>query len=151
MKTSGFKPALIYGCELIGLHWYRNLGEMAHGLEKGYASIAYCNPGRMLGHCFALLAMEWAPVVALVLGWRSPGVMICGLVMLAAAVATTILVSRWTRWSVWPGLFFPIGALVTAGLLLRSCWLGVRRGGAMWRGTVYTRQQLDAGRRVWIP
>ena len=38
---------------------------MAHGAEKAYASAARCSLARVLLLCIVLVAMEWAPLVAL--------------------------------------------------------------------------------------
>jgi hypothetical protein len=108
--------------------------------------------------CFVLLAMEWAPLVALAAcatGFQPvrqiPGLLWSGVAMLAAAVASSVILARWSKSRLLPSLLFPLAAIVAAGIVLRSGWLGYRRGGIMWRGTLYPNDQLLAGRRLKIP
>ena len=65
LKQSGARSCLVNAHSLLGLHWYRTLPEMAHGAEKAYASAARCSLARVLVLCIVLVAMEWAPLVAL--------------------------------------------------------------------------------------
>ena len=123
---------------------------MAHGAEKAYASVARCSLARVLVFCAVLVGMECAPLVALA-AWRIPGLFWSGLAMLTAAVGSSTILTRWTKSRLLPGLCFPFAAFVSAGLMLRSGWLGYRRGGIVWRGTLYPKDQLLAGRRLKIP
>jgi hypothetical protein len=50
-----------------------------------------------------------------------------------------------------PALLFPFAALLAASIMLRSGWLGFRRGGVVWRGTLYGKDELRAGRRLRLP
>jgi hypothetical protein len=71
--------------------------------------------------------------------------------MLSAAVGCAVILARWSKSRLLPALFSPLAAIVAAGLMLRSGWLGYRRGGIVWRGTLYPKDQLLAGRRLKIP
>jgi hypothetical protein len=122
---------------------------MAHGAEKAYASAARCSLARVVMLCLVLVSMEWSPLVALA-AWQIRGLLWSGLAMLAAALGSSLILARWSRCSWLPSLFFPLAALVSAGIMLRSGWLGYRRGGIMWRGTLYGKDQLLAGRRLRI-
>ena len=158
LKQSGARSCLVNAHSLLGLHWYRTLQEMAHGAEKAYASAACCNLARMLLLCLVLVGMEWAPLVALAscaIRFQSlrpiAGLLWPGLAMLAAAVGSSVILARWSKRRLLPALFFPLAAVVAAGVMLRSGWLGYRRGGIVWRGTLYPKDQLLAGRRLRIP
>jgi hypothetical protein len=150
LKDSGARCCLVNGHGLLGLHWYRTLAEMAGGAEKAYASLARCSMLRVVAFSAALVAMECAPLAALAC-WRVPGLLWSGLAMLAAAVGSYAIIARWLKARLLPGLLFPLAAIVSAGVMLRSGWLGFRRGGVMWRGTLYTSDQLIAGRRLRLP
>jgi len=47
-----------------------------------------------------------------------------------------------------PALLAPLTAVVSAVGVLRAAALGRRRGGVMWRGTLYPHDALRAGRRL---
>ena len=70
--------------------------------------------------------------------------------MLAAAVASGVIVARWSTTRLLPTLLAPFAALLAAGIMVRSGWLGCCRGGIVWRGTLYRKDQLLAGRRLRI-
>jgi cellulose synthase/poly-beta-1,6-N-acetylglucosamine synthase-like glycosyltransferase len=150
LKQSGARSWLVNGQGLFGLYWYRSLSEMANGAEKAYASAAGCSLLRVLIMSVVIVALEWSPLVALAF-WRIPGFLWMGLAMLAAAMASSAVLARWTRTSWLPALLFPLAAVMSAAIVLRSGWLGYRRGGIVWRGTLYTKKQLLAGRRLRIP
>ena len=102
--------------------------------------------------------MEWVPLVALAscgTGFQPvrpiPGLLWSGVAMLAAAVGSSVILARWSKSRLLPALLFPFAAIVAAGIMLRSGWLGYRRGGVVWRGTLYPKDQLLAGRRLKIP
>jgi cellulose synthase/poly-beta-1,6-N-acetylglucosamine synthase-like glycosyltransferase len=150
MKRSGFRSCLVNAARLVGVHWYRSLGEMARGAEKGYASMGHCSVLRMLLVTAFSVAMEVAPLAAfLPVGhW---GMLPAGLTMLAAAVFSNAIILRWARRPIWPGLLFPLAAVVGAVFLLRTAWLGWRRGGCLWRGTLYPSKLLRPALRVRFP
>jgi hypothetical protein len=158
LKQSGARSCLVNARGLLGLHWYRTLGEMAHGAEKAYATAARCSLARVLVLCVVLVAMEWAPLAALAAcatGFQPvrqvPGLLWPGIAMLAAAVGSSVVLARWSKSRLLPALLFPLAAVIVAGIMLRSGWLGHRRGGIVWRGTLYPKDQLLAGRRLRIP
>ena len=45
-------------------------------------------------------------------------------------------------------LSLPLGDFVMAYVVARATVLGIRRGGLVWRGTVYPTELLRGGRRV---
>ncbi len=157
LKQSGARCCLVNAHSLLGLHWYRSLREMAHGAEKAYASAARCSLARMSLLAIVLVLMEWAPLVVLACGagfpiiGQIPGLLWSGVAMLAAAIGSSVILARWSRSRLLPALLFPLAALLAGGILLRSGWLGYRRGGILWRGTLYPKDQLIAGRRLRIP
>ena len=104
LKQSGARSCLVNAHGLLGLHWYRTLPEMAHGAEKAYATAARCSLARVIMLCVVLVAMEWAPLVALAscaIGSQPvrqiPGLLWSGLAMLAAAVGSSVILARWSK------------------------------------------------------
>jgi glycosyltransferase involved in cell wall biosynthesis len=147
LKRSGARCAVANGAGLVAIEWYRSLGDFAHGVEKAFASAVACRWHRLAAVALALLAMEWAPLVTF-LPLGVPDLWIAGVAMLTALAANAAVLGTWTHKAVLPWLLAPLGAAVTVVLLVRSGWLALRRGGVLWRGTLYSCRQLREGRRI---
>ena len=149
LKQSGARCCLVNAHSLLGLHWYRSLREMAHGAEKAYASAARCSLAPMSLLAIVLVLMEWAPLVVLACGagfpiiGQIPGLLWSGVAMLAAAIGSSVILARWSRSRLLPALLFPLAALLAGGILLRSGWLGYRRGGILWRRNALSQGSID--------
>jgi len=149
MKRSGARCGVLNGTGCVGLHWYRSLGEMARGAEKGFASLAACSVLRLLVFCTLLPALELAPLVAL-LPWGVPGLLPAGLLMTGLWLASVVVIHRWAKRPILPGLLMPLVVPIGVAVFLWIGWLGVIRGGILWRGTLYPSKMLREGKRVWI-
>ncbi|NQU19975.1 MAG: glycosyltransferase [Candidatus Nealsonbacteria bacterium] len=156
MKRSGGRSCMVTAVGLLGLHWYRTIGEMARGFEKTFASAAQCSVLRLAAICLLSTALELAPLAAFlpvrrVIPGDSSGLWWAGGAMIAMAVFSIVALARWSRGRVLPGLCFPLGVVLNTALLLRAGWLGVWRGGVDWRGTRYPNAVLRRGARVRFP
>jgi glycosyltransferase involved in cell wall biosynthesis len=153
LKRHAARVCLADGSDLLWLYWYRSLDEMARGTEKAFAAVADARLGLILGFCLIIVLLELAPLAALLpLGvmrlWPA------GAAMLAALVLMIGLGKRRAGRPLLPGLLWPIGLVLNVGFLLRSAWLGWRRGGIVWRDTFYPTPMLREGKRVhllWNP
>ncbi|MDY0169567.1 MAG: glycosyltransferase, partial [Thermoguttaceae bacterium] len=156
MKRHGGRSALANASGLMCVEWYPTFGDAARGVEKAFASVGHCSVVRMLLISVLAPLVELAPVVVPVAAWLPPPYGIPGLqpaavVLLAAAAGSIAVVSRWSRRRVIPGLLLPVVAVVSAYLLLRTTWVGWRRGGIVWRDTLYPSTLLRGKLRVRIP
>ena len=153
MKRSGARCAIVGATDEIRLYWHRSLADAARGAEKGFVSVgAGSFPATVLVG-LVMLAVEWAPALALVplafpatrpIGWA-------GVPIFLAFATTAILLSRTARWRLAPLLLTPFFAPVAAALAWRAGYLGWRRGGAVWRGRLYRTEDLRRGARVRLP
>jgi cellulose synthase/poly-beta-1,6-N-acetylglucosamine synthase-like glycosyltransferase len=153
MKRSGARCAIVGATDEIRLYWHRSLADAARGAEKGFVSVgAGSFPATVLVG-LAMLAVEWAPALALVpLAFPATRpIGYAGLLILSAFLLTTVLLSQAARWRLLPILLTPILAPVTVALVWRAGYLGWRRGGAMWRGRLYRTEDLRRGARVRLP
>jgi len=140
IKGSGFRQELASGRGLVRVEWYRSLAEAARGLEKNaFAGLDY-SAMRAAAAVGLLLLLHAGPFVALpfVAGW--PG-------WLFAATAATQIggalgASRETGVPAWTALFFPVGVVLLAAVVVRSVALALLRGGVAWRGTFYPLEEL---------
>lgn len=153
MKRSGAKCDVVIAFGSVGLHWYRTVREAAVGAEKAYSSAFRCSLLTAVVSSLLMLAVELSPVVSLLV----PAFGNLGLTGgIAAAnvllfLFSTIVLSRWARVRVAPPLLAPLVAPILAALAIRVGILGHRRGGVLWRGTLYPSEKLREGRRAPIP
>jgi len=64
---------------------------------------------------------------------------------------SVVVIHRWARRPLLPGLCSPLALLLNVPLLLRATWLGWWRGGIVWRGTLYPSKILRKGSKVRLP
>ncbi len=150
LKQSGARSAFVGARGHVAVEWYPSLADMARGTEKAFASVGQCSVGRILAVCVVSSAMELAPWVS-ILPWGVPGLLPLGAVSLALAVASILLLHTWAGDRPWAGLLYPLAVPVSVFLLLRCAWLGWRRGGVLWRGTLYPSALLRGNLRVRFP
>ena len=160
MKRSGARCRLLQLRDLIGVHWYENIAQMARGTEKGFAAVVQCSLWRCLLTCAVMVGLDWAPLVGLAVGltwlagaqglwaWAAAAVAAAAAAAVAAMLISALPVSRWARQPYLPEILTPLGTLVLAALFLRAGVLGSRRGGVVWRETFYAKRQLIDGTRV---
>ncbi|HUS90355.1 MAG TPA: glycosyltransferase family 2 protein [Phycisphaerae bacterium] len=153
MKRSGARCEVVNAFSLMGLHWYRTLGEAARGAEKAWATVSNFRLRRTLAVALLTFFLELSPFLALLPLAFGPvrWVGLAGLGVFAAYVAAAGLMWRWSRGRLLPPLLGPLTVPIAAYALLRAAVLGRRRGGVMWRGTVYPDDALREGKRVYFP
>lgn len=149
IKERGGRSDALAGRSAVGLTWYGSVGGMARGLEKNlFGAVAGYSALRWVA---ALLAMTWifvAPLAVLV----APGV---GMPVRALAAASVLfsmaaagVMERWTGRPARHALLTPIGDVLLVWMTARAGWLALRRGGILWRDTLYPLDELRRLRRV---
>ena len=149
MKRSGGRPGLVLGRGQVFHEAYPTLADAVRGLEKnGFAQAARFSPWR--GLAMAVLAVVGSlGVFAAFLPVGVPWLWAVGASGLLAFGVASIIIARAFRAPlayVLPSL--PLGDFVMAYVVARATVLGVRRGGLVWRGTLYPTELLRDGRRV---
>lgn len=157
MKRAGARSAFLLAPEWIVVEWYRSLADMAQGTEKAFASVAQCSAIRAVVIWLLAAALELAPVATWLLWALAPqgllrtGLGLLGMGMLVGFVGSLLLLHPPYREPIWTGLLFPLAVPLHGYFMLRSAWLGWRRGGIVWRGTCYPSALLRAYQRVRFP
>lgn len=147
LKASGARQGAAMARRCVWLRWYPSLGAMARGLEKGlFAHAGECRPVRLLGIALLLLLLDLAPWLALLLPHGAAWLTVAGGVVAAGLLLGGALGERWAGRRAWVGLLQPLGGACMAWIVARAAVAGARRGGVLWRGTLYPSEVLRAGR-----
>lgn len=149
MKRHTMRSKLQLGRGLVFVDWYPTLREAVLGLEKnGFAQAARFGALRGFGLAFGAAALVLAPFAGL-LPSVPPALKALAVLAFTLHVASALFNSRTfavpKRYLVFS---LPFGDLIMVFIILRATWLGLRRGGVIWRGTLYPSRALAAGRRV---
>jgi hypothetical protein len=138
----------------LGLHWHRSMAEAARSAERGWASVSRFSLARTFVVAFAMTALELSALAALVpLGFDGLRPIGCaGIAVFLAYVTAAVLLSRWAGAAkLLPALAAPLTAPLAAGIFVRGALRGRRRGGVVWRGTLYPTAALRQGARLRFP
>lgn len=149
---AGGRSRFFDGGELLSIVWYPSAAAMVRGLEKNtYAILSHFSVLRFLIAVPLLLLFAAGPPVLMMLG-------VIGVVgPVAAAIGAIAVVGQLAAHTVFsvrqgfgplPGLAAHVAGTVMLIALLRSAWACMRRGGIMWRGTLYPTALLREGQRL---
>ncbi len=145
IKQSGGRQRFVAGGDLVQVEWYRTAAEMVRGLEKNaFPFLDYSVPRTLAAVAFLLLTVL-GPLFGLL---TTTGLAFASH---AASVALTLALTaaagrRSAGLSPWAGFGYPLGALLMAVTVLNSMGRTLRRGGVVWRGTLYPLAALKANR-----
>lgn len=143
IKTNGFTQEVLLGTGMVAVEWYRNAWDMVKGLEKNsYAMFDYQPRKLILLTGVVLLARYWPWIglfTATGMAWW-----LC-VASLALSLATFTVVLRYTAWSRWCLLYWPITGIISLATVWRAVILTMIRGGVNWRGTQYSLEELKRG------
>lgn len=149
MKQSGAKMGIDLGRDHLAVEWYPTFRSVVRGLEKnGFAQAARFRVWR--GVAMALLAAvaATAPFAGFIPGAPELAFAL-SLAALGGYFAACVVIQYGVGGNFFYTLFsMPLGDLLMAFVVLRAVWLGKKRGGLIWRGTVYPTAALEEGRRV---
>ncbi|MFH1418457.1 MAG: glycosyltransferase family 2 protein [Planctomycetota bacterium] len=151
LKQHGARGGVVNGHGYVGVRWYESVMDMARGAEKAaLASFAGFSVVRLVAICLATLILELAPFVG-VFAFGQPVLqaIAAGGIVLSVVAQLIPSLSFGRPW--WPALFVPVATILSVGILLRAGWLTVRRGGMLWRGTLYPMEMLRRGARLRFP
>lgn len=145
------RAGVIAGRGLVRLAWYESFRELARGLEKNLFVILGCSPWRAVRAALTILAIEVAPVVAVIAPGESGVLRALGISALSAGLVSSIAGARWAGRRVLPAALLPLGSMLLAAVMVRAGALGWWRGGIFWRGTFHASQDLRDGSRLpWL-
>jgi glycosyltransferase involved in cell wall biosynthesis len=145
IKNSGCRARFYAGRGDVHLVFMRHFSDLTRSIRKG---------GHMFGFslwvplvfAFGLPLVELAPF-AVAFGAGGAAATLAALAY-GVAVVSHVLISRHFDGAWWSALWWPVGLVVIMWLMAWSGLVAWRRQGVEWRGTFYSRAQLEAGRRI---
>jgi cellulose synthase/poly-beta-1,6-N-acetylglucosamine synthase-like glycosyltransferase len=153
MKRSGHRSGPVAAFGLVSVQWLRTFGEAVRSSEKGYGVVCRFSIVRTVALGLVSLALELSPLAALApMIWPETRVVgLAGLAVTAAFLATVVELRRWHGGRLRVSLLSPLMAPINSAVLVRTAVLGKLRGGAAWRGTLYSEAELREGMRIRFP
>lgn len=138
-KLAGHAQRVAFGRDLVRIRWADSAWGIMENLTKNMYAVFRFRSSLLLAACVGLMLLCLTPFVALAVpgAARWAGV--------ATLVALLLLNLRyWPQTRIPPQylLLFPISTLMFLFVLLRSMILTLRRGGVLWRGTLYPLAEL---------
>lgn len=151
LKSAGYQPRVVDGTGGVAVRWQVGVRGHVRGLEKNFFAALEFNLAIAVAAAVAVLWGGVAPWLGLAFGpaWVR---IVSGLAIVAiAAVIEWMGRPSGVRW--WHGLLMPLSALLLGVTLARSTWFTLRRGGVLWRDTLYPLEALRAhvrARKGWL-
>lgn len=146
LKQRGARAAVLGGAERIWLTWYPSLSALIRRMDKSFYAMRF-SYARLAA---ALLVGGWfvaGPLIGLAavpLG----GVRLLAGVAYLALTSAAVVSGRRLDWPAWPGVLLPIGFAIMLLGLLRGGINCRRRGGLIWRGTLYPVETLREAQQI---
>ena len=145
MKNATGRSHILIANDAIEVEWYPSVEKVFLGLEKNaFAQVARCDFHRGLLTGALVIWVGLAPLILFAMGET-----LWSVIPWIGALATGIILKDAMGMAIIDtlGSYF-IGDIMMGAVVLRSTWLGRERGGVIWRGTVYTSEELQTGMRV---
>ncbi|MEQ8765059.1 MAG: glycosyltransferase family 2 protein, partial [Planctomycetota bacterium] len=151
LKWSGYRQRFAAGRDCIAVRWQEGVWGMLRGIEKNAFAAMDFNPlGPFLGLLCAWVLCV-APLAGLAFGdWIVRAISLVGLL---ACFGWFRMIERSTRIPPVFALTLPLGLGLVWFAVIRSMVLTLRRGGVVWRGTLYSLALLKGHireRRRWM-
>jgi glycosyltransferase involved in cell wall biosynthesis len=142
VKKERLKQRVLAAASDVQVEWYCSLGEAVRGLEKNlFSGFAYklsllwlASAGQLLFFFAPFVVWPFVPPGASLLFLASSAAF-----MLAYAHACHRFASRW---NIAECLLLPLSCAILIGVMIRSAYLVLKRGGIYWRGTFYPLSDL---------
>ncbi len=135
VKRAGYCQRIVFGRDLIRLHWAPGALGMARNLTKNLFAGFGFNPALLLGACLGLGLICYAPLAGLFFSWpmRIAALLSLAMIALHYRLAGRYFSGLSTAWA----LTLPAAGILVLYAMLRSMILTLTRRGIVWRGTFY--------------
>ncbi len=146
IKRAGFAQRFVTGGGLVRIRWIKGALGIVDLLEKnGFAAVRY-RSGVALAAIVGFAVQVTLPLAAMACGGRAA---LAGVMTYAFIALTYAANRRVTQVSPWVALLFAPATGILLFAMLRSMVLTLRRGGVIWRGTLYSLKELRRNAGSW--
>jgi cellulose synthase/poly-beta-1,6-N-acetylglucosamine synthase-like glycosyltransferase len=144
VKRAGFAQRIILGPNLVRLRWINGIFAVVDLVEKNGFAVTRFRTGLHLLACLSFVMHAVVPLAAIASGgWNTAAGVLAYLGLILVYQANR----RVTRVPVWCAFLFAPAVLLVGWAFLRSMFLAMRRGGVIWRGTLYPLDELRRAAR----
>jgi glycosyltransferase involved in cell wall biosynthesis len=143
VKRNGFSQRVVFGHELIRIHWGEGAFGIVNNLTKNAFAVFRFRVALLMAALCGLIVVCIVPFFELF--WdllRGGAIAAASVPVMLCLVVLYRFYRRFTGSSVLYAFTFPLAALLFLFAILKSLSLTLFRGGVMWRGTLYPLREL---------
>lgn len=141
MKQIGYRQRIVTALRLIEVEWYGSLQEAFVGLEKNTFAGLHYRISMVFFAIFGVFITNVLPFITLFSSDKKVALLSIGIIVLSG-VHYMMVIKKMTLFSPAMFLVLPVTALLFIYSIIRASWLTYKRGGIMWRGTLYKLSEL---------
>ncbi len=152
IKKAGGKTSFAFANQHVQLHWYHSIKQMFNGMEKNlFAASAHYNVKKLIFTVTFATCIILGPFISLTYGlYADNSLWILGLTAIAIYPITMFIFNLRLKNTQSSSLLLPLGMLVILIMIVNSGVKCIKRGGIVWRGTLYPLEMLRKLRRVGL-
>lgn len=141
MKKEGYRQRIVTALELIEVEWYGSLREAFVGLEKNTFAGLHYRVSMVLFAIFGVFITNVLPFITIFSSDKTVALLSLGNILLSG-IHYLLVIKKMTIFSPSMFLVLPVTALLFIYSIIRASLLTFKRGGIMWRGTIYKLSEL---------
>lgn len=141
MKKEGYRQRIVTALELIEVEWYGSLREAFVGLEKNTFAGLHYRVSMVLFAIFGVFITNVLPFITIFSSDKTVALLSLGNILLSG-IHYLLVIKKLTIFSPAMFLVLPLTALLFIYSIIRASLLTFKRGGIMWRGTIYKLSEL---------
>jgi glycosyltransferase involved in cell wall biosynthesis len=141
MKRAGYRQRIVTALRLIEVEWYGSLQEAFVGLEKNTFAGLHYRISMVFFAIFGVFITNVLPFITIFSSDRIVALLSLGVILLSG-IHYVLVIRKMTVFSPVMFLVLPVTALLFIYSIIRASWLTYKRGGIMWRGTLYKLSEL---------
>jgi glycosyltransferase involved in cell wall biosynthesis len=141
MKQAGYRQRIVTALKLIEVEWYGSLREAFIGLEKNTFAGLHYRVSMVLFAIFGVFITNVLPFITIFSSDKIVALLSLGNIVVSG-IHYVLVIKKMTIFSPAMFLVLPVTALLFIYSIIRASLLTFRRGGIMWRGTIYKLSEL---------